>query len=149
MPKASWKMTRDPLFRGDSASGVSIPRPSANRSIVRHILYLEGFGRETPYLSASEVRATAEYFAGPEGDIYVGRPKEWPVLGVKHRSRKELLQLLRGKGRGDAEWPSAFEVLRAHQYVEESQEHLADFTSAEHLSLRELQATVGRVFSKE
>jgi hypothetical protein len=50
---------------------------------------------------------------------------------VKHRSRKELLQLLRGKGKGDAQWHSAFEVMRAHQFVEESEEHLADFSGTQ------------------
>jgi len=128
MAKDSWKLSRDPLYRGDSASGVSIPVPDASKSIVRHVLYLEGYGRETPYLSASEQRATAERFAGLKGSTYIAHPKEWKSLGVGHVSRRELLQLLRGTGKGDAKWHSAFEVLRAHQYVEEAQEHLADFS---------------------
>jgi hypothetical protein len=92
---------------------------------------LEGHGRETPYLSSSESLATAARFAGSDGSVYIGRPENWPTVGVKHRSRKELLLLLRGKGRGDAQWHSAFEVMRAHQFVEESEEHLADFSAAE------------------
>ena len=131
MSKDPWKLKRDPLYRGDRHGGVVSPFPQANRSIVRHILYLEGHGRETPYLSSTESRATASRFAGSDGSVYAGRPENWPSVGVKHRSRKELLQLLRGKGKGDAQWHSAFEVMRAHQFVEESEEHLADFSSAE------------------
>jgi hypothetical protein len=92
---------------------------------------LEGYGRETPYLSSSQSLATAARFAGSDGSVYIGRPETWPAAGVKHRGRKELLQLLRGKGKGDGQWHSAFEVMRAHQFVEESEEHLADFSAAE------------------
>lgn len=143
----SWKLTRDPLYRGDVASGVSLPSPSASRSIVRHILYLEGYGRETPYLSASENLATAVRFAGTYGKTYIGQAKEWPVLNVKHRPRKELLQLLRGRGKGDAEWSNAFEVMRARQYVEEAQEHLADFTAVQDVPLEELRDIVDKAFT--
>jgi len=131
MAKDPWKLKRDPLYRGDRRGGVTLPVPQANRSLVRHILYLEGYGRETPYLSSSESLATAARFAGGDGAVYIGRPETWPAVGVKHRSRKELLQLLRGKGKGDGQWHSAFEVMRAHQFVEESEEHLADFSAAE------------------
>ena len=131
MAKDPWKLKRDPLYRGDRPGGVAIPVPDASRSIVRHILYLEGHGRETPYLSSTESRSTATRFAGSDGTVYLGQPGMWASVGVKHRSRKELLQLLRGKGKGDAQWHSAFEVMRAHQYVEESEEHLADFSSTE------------------
>jgi len=54
-----WRATQHPLFRGDAASGVGIPRPDADPSIVRHILYLDGPGRETPYLSTTESRIFA------------------------------------------------------------------------------------------
>jgi hypothetical protein len=146
MVEQSWKLKRDPVYRGDRMREVSLPVPSASRSIVRHVLFLEGFGRSTPYLSASELRATADFFAGPGGKTYIGRPVEWPRLDVRHRSRKELVQLLRGTGKGDAEWPSAFEVLRARQYVEEWQEHLADFTSLAELTRDELKQVVEKVF---
>jgi hypothetical protein len=125
---------------------VSLPCPQANRSIDRHVLYLEGYGRETPYLSASEDRHMASHFAASEGKLYIAYPKQWSTLGVAHRSRKELLQLLHGHGKGDAEWPSAFEVMRARQYVEEWQEHLADFTAAGDATAQSLRAVVDRVF---
>jgi hypothetical protein len=131
MAKDPWKLKRDSLYRGDRRGGVTLPVPRANCSLVRHILYLEGHGRETPYLSSSESLATAARFAGGDGSVYIGRPEHWPTVGVEHRSRKELLLLLRGKGKGDAQWHSAFEVMRAHQFVEESEEHLADFAAAE------------------
>lgn len=146
MTAQSWKFNRDPLYRGDVAPEVGLPTPSANNSIVRHVLFLEGYGRETPYLSASEQRATAEFFAGANGKTYIGEPKNWLRVNVKHRPRKELLQLLKGNGKGDAEWPSAFEVMRARQYVEESQEHLADFTSLESIPEDELRQIANQVF---
>lgn len=129
MAKLPWKQKKDPLYRGDRRDALAKPVPTANRSIVRHILYLEGYGRETPYMSASESREAAERFACADGHVYVAHVDSWSTLGVSHRSRKELLQLLRGSGKGDAQWHSAFEVMRAHQYVEEWQEHLADFSS--------------------
>jgi hypothetical protein len=147
MTDQSWKLKRDPVYRGDCAPEVSRPVPSASRSIVRHVLFLEGFGRATPYLSASEQRDTANFFAGHGGKTYIGRPVEWPTFDVKHRSRKELVQLLRGTGKGDAEWPSAFEVLRARQYVEEWQGHLADFTSLADLTPDQLQQVANNIFS--
>lgn len=145
----SWKLTRDPLYRGDSASELSLPTPSANRSIVRHILYLEGYGRETPYLSTSEALAAAQRFAGSQGMVYIAYPKAWPPFSVKHRPKKELLLLLKGKGKGDAEWPSAYEVMRARQYVEEAQEHLADFTDAHEVSTQDLREIVNGLFKSK
>jgi hypothetical protein len=44
-----WKKSRDPLFRGDCAAGVSVPDPVAGTSVVDHILYLGGAGRPTRY----------------------------------------------------------------------------------------------------
>ncbi|MEA3644097.1 MAG: hypothetical protein VBE63_29865, partial [Lamprobacter sp.] len=99
------------------------------------------------YLSASEDRNMASHFAASEGAIYIAYPKQWSTLGVAHRSRKELLQLLRGHGKGDAEWPSAYEVMRARQYVEEWQEHLADFAAAGDATAQSLRGLVDRVFS--
>ena len=142
MAQAPWKLKRDPLLRGDQRGGVALPSPDADRSLVRHILFLEGYGRLTPYLSASESRATATRFAGSTGTVYIGHPETWTNVGVKHRSRKELLQLLKGKGKGDAEWHSAFDVMRAHQYVEEWQEHLADFSAVDTADLEAVAATV-------
>jgi hypothetical protein len=124
---------------------LTTPTPSANKSIVRHILYLEGQGRETPYLSSTEHEDTARRFAGRNGTVFHGAPKNWSGSAVKHRSRKELLELLRGKGKGDAEWHSALEVLRASQYVEEHAEHLADFSG---IHPENAQAAANTVFKK-
>jgi hypothetical protein len=93
--------------------------------------------------------ATAQRFAGSQGAVYIGYPKEWPSFGVKHRSKKELLQLLKGKGKGDASWHSAYEVMRARQYVEESQEHLADFTDAHETSEQDLREIVNGLFKNK
>ena len=89
----------------------------------------------------------AGFFAGKGGRIYLGLPAKWSPTGVRHRSRKELLQLLRGTGKGDAKWASAYEVMRARQYVEEWQEHLADFTSVSTMDETELRHLVDRLFT--
>jgi hypothetical protein len=127
----SWRSDEDPLFRGDVASGVQLPVPKADRSIVRHVLYLEGFGRPTPYVSTSESRDVAGNFAYPGGRVYTTRVPEWTLNRVRHISQAELCQLLRGSGKGDASWPRAFEVAQARRYVEEWAEHLADFRGVE------------------
>lgn len=102
--------------------------PTANKSIVRHVLYLEGFGRDTPYLSTTEDRAVAGRFAGKHGAIWATDAKKLRATeGTRHISRKDLLQLLKGKGKGDAIWTSAYEVAQARRYVEESREHLISF----------------------
>lgn len=143
--KQKWKISKDPLYRGESSSNPTIPTPQANKSIVRHVLYLEGQGRETPYLSTSESEDTARRFAGRSGSIFHAIAKEWHKSEVKHRSRKELLDLLKGKGKGDAGWGSAVEVLRAHQYVEEHAEHLADFSE---IQPEAAESTVNAIFKK-
>ena len=112
--RAKWKLSKGPVYRGENSARVTQPTPSAPKSIVRHVLYLEGPGRETPYLSASESEDTARRFAGRTGTVFLAQPKEWMDGNVKHRSRKELLGLLKGAGKGDAAWHSAFDVLRAN-----------------------------------
>lgn len=143
--KQKWKITKDPLYRGEGSSSLTVPTPQANKSIVRHVLYLEGQGRETPYLSTTEFRETAGRFAGRNGSIFNTMPKEWNKSAVKHRSRRELLDLLKGTGKGDAAWNNAFEVLRANQYVEEHAEHLADFSVIQPDSI---QSVVSLIFKK-
>jgi len=128
MPKQSrWKQNRDPLFRGDMKDQISEPKATADSSLVRHILYLEGPGRETPYLSCSEVEEIAEKFAGKHGAVWKTHVKTAESLGVGHISKTELLVLLKGKGKGKAQWNSAFEVMQARRYVEQTCEHLLDF----------------------
>ena len=126
---AKWKRTKDPLYRGDVVGGVALPDPSADPSLVRHILYLDGYGRQTPYLSTTEARATAERFARPAASrcVYATSVPDWDRADVQHISRKELLQLLRPPGKGEAKWPSAFEIMQARRRVEEHAEHLASF----------------------
>ncbi len=55
MPKQTkWRAAKDPLFRGDKKERVCEPQLDADTSLVRHMLFLEGPGRETPYLSCTE-----------------------------------------------------------------------------------------------
>ena len=120
-----WKMSKDPLFRGDAKNAVRVPIPAADDSIVRHIMYLEGPGRETPYLSTSEVYEFAEKFStGAVWETSVALAKK---ESVGHISRTELLSLMKGNGRGKARWANAFEVMQARRYVEQWGEHLLDF----------------------
>jgi hypothetical protein len=121
-----WRSSKHPLLRGDSKSGVQVPAPDADEAIVRHILYLEGPGRDTPYLSTSEERAAAEFFAhgGAVWGTFVGKAKD---NGVRHIGNSELLHQMQGNGKGKAKWHDAFEVMQARRYVEEWSEHLLDF----------------------
>ncbi|WNV06942.1 hypothetical protein RP726_20940 (plasmid) [Candidatus Methylospira mobilis] len=121
-----WKQRKDPLLRGDSKTGVQVPTPNADDSIVRHILYLEGPGRETPYLSASDNTEAAEFFA-KGGAIWSTFVKKANNHGVRHISNSELLSNMKGNGKGKAKWDDAFEVMTARRYAEQWSEHLLDF----------------------
>lgn len=139
--KKKWKMSRDPLFRGDGKDSVSIPNPEADDSIVRHIMFFEGPGRETPYLSTSEEYELAENFSN--GSVWETSVKIAKKESVLHISRAELLSLMKGKGKGKAEWPNAFEVMQARRYVEQWGEHLLDFRKVENPS-----RVTEKIFSK-
>lgn len=146
MRARSWS-PKDSLFRGDGKSP-AIPTPSADASIVRHILYLGGFGRETPYSSTTESPEIARRFASDNGTVWEARVAVAKVHSVRHVSRADLSLQLRGKGRGRATWTSAFEVLQARAFVERWREHLLDFTSLTDKTDPELQLVVGKVFSE-
>lgn len=117
-----WKSSKQPLLRGDSKSGIRTPSPNANDSIVRHILYLESPGRETPYLSVTEELEVAKVFA-QGGAVWRTFVKKANDNGVRHISNSELLLCMKGK----AKWDDAFEVMQARRYVEQWSEHLLDF----------------------
>jgi hypothetical protein len=135
-----WKPSKHPLLRGDARSGVSIPSPNADDSIVRHILYLEGPGRETPYLSTTEEIETARRFAqgGAVWSTFVKKAKE---NGVQHISNSDLLSSMKGNGKGKAKWDDAFEVMQARRYAEQWAEHLLDFRE-----IREPESVVAAIF---
>ncbi|MBN1611669.1 MAG: hypothetical protein JW940_33855 [Polyangiaceae bacterium] len=125
---SSWRANHDPLYRGDGRT-LSSPDPKADPSIVRHILYLDGPGRPTPYHSTTESREVAARFAEPNGRVFETKARRITANGAKHVSRVELLGLLRGTGKGDARWRSAFEVMQARKYVEEWREHLVGYAA--------------------
>jgi hypothetical protein len=126
MTTRKWKQSKDLLFRGDRKDGIGIPDPSGDDSIVRHVLFLEGAGRKTPYLSTSEHYDLAENFAqaGAVWKTYVAKAKN---KNVGHIGQTELLGLMKGNGKGKAKWPEPFEVMQARRYVEQWGEHLLDF----------------------
>lgn len=104
-----------------------MPVPSASLSIVEHVLYLGGKGRESPFQSTTESEDAAEVFAGTGGKVYRTTAARAAAKSVGHISRVELLGLLKGKGKGRAKWSSALEVMTARKYVEQWAEHLLDF----------------------
>jgi len=125
MKSKTWKSSKHPLYREDAKDSVCVPTPSADDSIVRHIMYLEGPGRETPYLSTTEDHDIAEHFSC--GAVWQTMVKIANAESISHISRSELLQLMKGNGKGKAKWPSAFEVMQARRYVEQWGEHLLGF----------------------
>jgi len=144
-----WRAKRDPLFRGDGASAVTRPTPTGDSSVVRHILFLGGSGRETPYLSTTERRSVAEHFAGRHrGAVWKTNVNDWPGRAVKHFSRSDLSLMLRGKGKGLATWSSAWEVARARVLAEQWAEHLADFRAYSRQSSADLDLAVGTLFEQ-
>ena len=118
---------RDPLFRGENGVALAVPDPSAKISVVVHVLYLGGPGRKTPYMSTSESQEVAEYFAGPSGSVWQTSVSVARAEGARHLSRKQLLQDLRGRGRGRAKWHDVWEVRQAAAYIEQWSEHLLDW----------------------
>ncbi len=139
--KKKWKVSKDPLYRGDGKDSVCVPNPDADDSIVRHIMYFEGPGRETPYLSTSEEYELAENFSN--GAVWQTLVKIVKAELVSHISRTELLSLMKGNGKGKTKWPNAFEVMQARRYVEQWGEHLLDFRKIEDSA-----ATTKKIFKK-
>lgn len=139
-----WKKKRDPLFRGDAAAGVALPEPKANLSIVAHVLYLGGAGRESQYQSTTESEEVANHFAGTTGRVYRTTAQRAEQHGVGHVSQVELIQLLRGKGKGRAKG-GALRVIQARRFVEQWAEHLLDFTKIEPENVN---ATVGALYAR-
>jgi hypothetical protein len=130
----TWRQRKDPLWCGDGKDGLEPVDPGADPSLVRHILYLGGHGRATPYHSTSEEHAAAGHFAGTHGRVYSTTVPRTQAKGIAHISRVELLRLLKGKGQGLAKWSSALEVMQARKYVEQWCEHIlsyADFTDSD------------------
>lgn len=88
----------------------------------------------------------ARHFAGKEGKVYSTTVKKIAENKVNHIGRKDLLQWLKGKGKGLAKWRNAFEVIQARRYVEENAEHLADFRKLQSCTKVELKKTVGKIY---
>ncbi|MCK5797681.1 MAG: hypothetical protein KAI47_10885 [Deltaproteobacteria bacterium] len=134
----TWRKRRDRLYRGDT-NPPTRPTPTADNSLVRHILYIGGRGRETPYQSTSEVEEVAREFAPvKKGKVHSTYAPHAESLGLKHISRMDLLNLLKGRGKGHARWASPYVVMQARKYVEQSFEHLIDFSGQTDLDGEEL-----------
>lgn len=138
-----WRTTSDPLFRGCDDGGPGLPVPQADPSVVRHILYLDGPGRPTPYVSVTEHRETAARFG--HGSTWVTSAPTAAGEGFRHLSRKELMDWLKGTGKGPAAWPSAYEVAQARRYVEEHTEHLLD---SEPIGAQRVEASMTAAFRR-
>jgi hypothetical protein len=142
--RVAWKKI-EPLFRGDDRVGPAVPDPSSNTGIVEHVLYLGGRGRKTPSSSTSESEEVAEHFAGARGQVWRTSASAASTAGAKHLARKQLLENLKGFGRGKAKWNDAFEVAQAARYVDEWSEHLLDCSGA---SASDIGDAVARAFRK-
>ena len=148
MKREVWGI-EDPLLRGDARESVTRPAPDAHPPIVRHVLYLEGAGRDTPYVSTTEDEQTAERFAGRNGRVWYSLVARINAGRLRYISNSELLGLLRGKGKGDAAWPKASEVQRARANAELWAEHLIDFRSQKDKSTEDLDVLLRMVLTKE
>ena len=149
MKTAIWGVD-DPLCRGDNQESVRLPDPAAAESIVRHVLYLDGPGRSTPYLSTTEDEEIARtVFGGKAGRVWFTTVARAQSAELRYISNAELLDLLRGKGKGDALWPRASEVMQARAFAEQWAEHLVDFRSQKGKAPDALRSLVASVFTKE
>lgn len=133
------------LFRGDSETGVATPTPSSKTTIVEHILYLGGYGRETPFTSTTESEDAAGHFAGPSGAVWTTEASHAIAAGAKHWSKSTLVGNLRGFGKGRAKWTNRWEVAQAQQYVKRWSEHLLEWSEQ---SSPDVVAAIGSVFQK-
>lgn len=115
------------LFRGDHKNSVAVPSPLSSRGIVSHVLYLDGIGRDTPFTSTTEDFPSAQIFAGKDGRVWVSTPATAASAGAGHVSKKELLHLLKGYGKGKAKWNNPLQVAQARAYVERWSEHLINW----------------------
>jgi len=116
----------DPLFRGDGSDAVSVPNPAADPSLIRHILYIGGYGRESPYLSTSSEESSAARFAAG-GRVWKTSGELAERLGAKHLSQSDLQTILKSATKGRARWNNAWQRLQARKYIELHAEHLIDF----------------------
>jgi hypothetical protein len=144
MRRVPWKGT-DPLYRGDSSAGVAVPDPLAKLSVVEHVLYLGGRGRRTQFSSTTESEEVAEHFGGANGCVYLTKAALAAGVGAKHLSRRQLLENLRGFGKGKAKWTDKWEVAQAAQYVALWSEHLLDWSG---VTEARIASHVGHVFRK-
>lgn len=92
---------------------------------MRHILYLGGYGRESPYLSTSAQETRAARF----GRLWKTSGELAEGLGAKHLGQIELETILKSSKAGRARWRNARQRLQARKYVELHAEHLIDFIS--------------------
>jgi hypothetical protein len=116
------------LYRGDHAQSVALPDPKASPKIVAHILYLGGMGRPTPFTSTSDSKQAAAHFARPRGKVWQTDEPTARGNGARYVSKKDLLHLLHGYGKGRAGWPNAIEVASARAFVLMWSEHLLDWS---------------------
>lgn len=127
---ARWRPD-DSLFRGDGADGVSVPDPAAGTTAIEHVLYLHGAGGATPFTSTTESRDVATRFAGSAGRVWTTEVPAATANGARHLPRLQLLQDLRGRGRGQLGRARADLVAKARVFVELHREHLLDWRSVD------------------
>jgi len=113
-----------PRYRGNDDEVAGRPAPKADSNLVRHVLYLGGRGRATPYLSITADRDEAATF----GALWKTSSAALRSSGAKHLPNDALIAALTSN-KGRARWPSTKDRLRAAKYAEEHGEELADFSA--------------------
>lgn len=114
--------TADRLYRGNDDEVAGRPDPRANDNLVRHVLYLGGRGRASPYLSATADRNEAAEF-GPTWETTSAAVQ---ASGARHLPNDALIAALK-RNRGRARWPSTRDRQRALKYAEQHGEQLVDY----------------------
>jgi hypothetical protein len=116
------------------------------RSLICPSHPLFGGPRQSPYLSTTESKEVARRFARNRGQVRQTTVERAKERQIRHISRSELLQLLRGKGKGHGAWNNAYEVMQARKYVEQWLEHLLSFEMLSSLTKEDLRRLVDQVF---
>jgi hypothetical protein len=68
---------------------------------------------------------------------------------MDHIDRKQLLQNLRGRGKGDASWSNPLEIKQARRFVELWSKHLIDFRPAKTQPEADLESCVDNMFEND
>ena len=122
-----------------------MPTPSADPSLIRHVLHVGSDGRETPYLSTSDARDLAAEFGT---QLWETTASLAIARGATHLRHEELMQIIKTSSTGRASWRSAFERRQAWKFVEQHREHLLDYAGFTTRPPQDLVAAIDGTFAR-